>query len=183
MSNEAIDGLANLPELLDGLSEAAGKLDAKMAANALATLEQFGQLIPILKENLGESFDAKVAMQLLDQLLPRALRISLAEILVRGDIAVRENIEAEAGLTAGFSPYVSFTAAGAYHQSASEAWGTEVRVTLAAVPADKELIAEIMRRAQERDAKDPSDLAPFLQDVYPIITELFGSKAGTANPD
>jgi len=177
MSNEAIAGLAGLPELLLGLAKAAGDLDQEMCNNALATLQKYAELIPILKESLGDSFDSKVALQLLDTLIPKTLRVSLAEILVRGDISVRQNIEVGGGITAGFAPYVALTLSGAYHRETFEGWGSEVRVSLAAVPTDPELVAELIRRAQEREAKDPAKLSEYLSDVYPVITELFGKPA------
>ena len=178
MAGEAIAGLSGLPDLLEGLANAAGELDQEMGKNALKMLKQYSEVVPILKEQLGEKFDSDMALSILEMLIPKSLRVAFAEILVRGDVSVRQNIEVEAGLKVGFTPYVALNAAGAYHRSSSEAWGSEIRVTLAALPPDSALLGEFIRRAQERPAKDP-DVLTHLTDIFPIITAIFGDEAGT----
>jgi hypothetical protein len=176
MAGNAIVGLAGLPELLKGLANAAGELDKEFAQDAIVSLKKYAEVLPVLKEQLGDKFDADLAMRILELLIPKSLRVAFAEVLVRGDVSVRQDMEVEAGLKVGFAPYVSLSAAGSYHKATSEQWGSEVRVTLAALTPDNALLADFVRRAQEREAKDPNELK-FLESAYPIILEIFGSDA------
>ena len=182
MAGNAIAGLSGLPELLKGMANAAGELDKEMAQDAIVTLEKYAEVVPVLKEQLGDKFDANLAMTILELLIPKSLRVAFCEVLVRGDVNVREDFEVEAGLKVGFAPYVSLSAAGAYHKSTSEQWGSEVRVTLAALSTDPQLLADFVRRAQERPAKDPKEIN-LLESAFPIIMEIFGGDAEPADPN
>ena len=175
MAGEAIKGLSGLPELLMGLAMAAGELDQEMGKNALKTLKKYADVIPVFKAEFGDNFNADMAMSILELLIPKSMRVAFAEVLVRGDVSLRQNIEVEAGLKVGFAPYVSLNAAGAYHRTTSEAWGSEVRVTLAALTPDSNLLSEFVKRAQERPS-EKADILSHLDDIYPIITAIFGDE-------
>ena len=180
MAGAAISGLEGLPMLLSGLAKSAGELDQEMGKNGLRTIAKFAKLAPALQEELGLSSDQ--ILQILELMIPKSLRVAFAEILVRGDVSVRQSLEVEAGLKVGFMPYVSLSAAGAFARQSSEQWGSEVRITMAALTPDTQLISDFVRRAQERDAPDGADELDFLGDLLPVLKEIFMPTGDATDP-
>jgi|GEM_PF-2606247 len=173
MSNEAVSALKGLPALLTGLALSVAETDAALSKVQIERLVAVAKYLPKLKDELDLS--AEQAFALVQGLLHQTMRTATTEIVARGDVSVRTSLDVSADLTVGFAPYVGLTAHGAYGKQTAESWGCEVRSVLACTPADAEMVALIVGRAQERAASDP-EAPSFLKEMLPDLVALLGKK-------
>lgn len=176
MAGEAVQSLEGLPKLLAGFADAVAKMDEGMATSGLKTILKMAKAGPALAQDLGLSADQ--VMEIINLLVARTMRIGAAEILVRGDVSVRTSLEVAGALQVGFQPWVSFEASGGYARQTGEHWGSEIRLSMAALPPDNQIIADFIQRFQERGAVPDPSAIDFIRDLLPEIQELFGTNEG-----
>lgn len=179
---DLMKSLKGTGDVLSALAKNTIELDQKMAAASILDMQTVAQLFAVLKTELGENLDADLAMKVLDRISPNTMRMATAEFTVRGDVSTTQDIEVEAGVKIDFVPYVGAALSGAYSRKDSENWGAEVRMTMAALPKDGTLLADFVRRAQERPAPEPKQLG-FLESVLPVLKEVLAPKTGTEVPE
>lgn len=173
MAGEAVVALDGLPKLLSELAGAVAKMDQAMAKSGLETILQMAEAGPALAQELGLSNDQ--VMEIINLLIARTFRVAAAEVLVRGDISVRSSLEVAGQLSVGFAPYVSFSASGGYGKQTAEHWGSEIRLSLAALPTDAKIVADFIQRFQERAAPSDPSAIDFMRDLLPELKEFFKS--------
>jgi len=171
MAQEAVQALEGLPKLLENFGQAIAKMDEEMAKNGLSTILKMAKAGPALAEELGLSSDQ--VMQIIDLLIARTMRIAAAEVVVRGDVSVRTSLEAAGQLVVGFQPWVSLSASGGYSRQTGEHWGSEIRLSMAALPPDNQMIADFITRFQEREAPADPTAIDFMRDLLPELKDFF----------
>ena len=180
MANEVLSPIEGLPGMLTGIGVAIADTDKAMAINQLNNILELAKVGGLLATDLGMTSDQ--VMSIVQMLVTRSLRAGAAEIIVKGDVSLSKRFELEAGMSVSFTPFFALNAAGAYSSNTNQAWGAEVRVSLAILPEDPALISEFIARFQERETKDPEFLQQALGDIYPLIKEILGPR-GTLIPE
>lgn len=174
MANEVLAPIEGLPAMLTGLGLAIAETDKKMAQNQLLNILQLAKAGKLLAAELG--FTADQIMTIFQTLVTRSLRCGAAEIVIKGDVSLSKRLQVEAGLAVSFTPFFALNAAGAYTSNTNQAWGAEVRVSLAVLPEDPKLVADFIAKFQDRITADPKFLQSALGDIYPLVKDLFGTK-------
>lgn len=172
MADEAVQAIEGLPKLLGGYADALIEMDAGMAKSGLKTVLKMAAAGPALADELGLSSDQ--VMELINLLLARTLRVGAAEIIVRGDVSLRTSLEVGGTVSIGFQPWVSLQATGGYARQNGESWGSEIRLSMAALPLDNQMIADFIQRFQEREGTPDPAAIDFIRDLLPELKELFG---------
>jgi len=173
MADEAIQSVEGLSNLLRGYALALAEMDAGMGKSGLATVLEMAKAGPMLAEELGITSDQ--AMEIINLLVARTLRIGAAEITVRGDVSLRTSFEVGAKLSVGFEPWISLGLSGGYASQTGESWGSEIRLSIAALPPDKSMIADFIKRFQEREGTPDPQAIDFIRDLLPELKEMFGT--------
>lgn len=180
MANEVLAPIEGLPGMLTGIGLAIAETDKQMAKNQLRNILELAKAGGMLAEELGLS--PEQIMTVFQTLVTRSMRAGAAEIVLKGDVSLSSRFQVEAGLSVSFTPYFALNAAGSYSSVTNQAWGAEVRVSLAVLPEDPKLVADFIQRFQERVTSDPDFLNTALGDVYPLLKEILGDD-GTLIPE
>jgi len=179
VANEVLAPIEGLPGMLTGIGLAIAETDKAMAANQLKNILELAKVGGLLAQDLGMT--PEQVMSIVQLLVTRSMRAGAAEIVLKGDVSLSKRFEVEAGMSVSFTPFFALNAAGSYSSVTNQAWGAEVRVSLAVLPEDPKLVAEFIQRFQERETNDPEFLQQALGDVYPLIKEILGDD-GTLIP-
>lgn len=174
MAGEAVNALTGLPKILKDFALAIAEMDKSMAKAGLETVLKMAEAAPSLAQELG--LQPEQTMQIIDLLVARTMRVGAAEVIIRGDVSVRASLEVAGKIEVGFAPYVAFSASGGYGRQTSEHWGSEIRLSMAALPPDTKLIAEFVQRFQEREGTPKPEAIDFMRDLLPELKEFFKPK-------
>ena len=180
MANEVLAPIEGLPGMLTGIGLAIAETDRQMANNQLKNVLKLAKVGGLLSGELG--LTPEQVMTVVQTLVTRSLRTGAAEIVIKGDVSLSKRFEVEAGMSVSFTPFFALNAAGSYSNVTNQAWGAEVRISLAVLPEDPQLVAEFVQRFQERESNDPEFLQQALGDVYPLLKEILGDD-GTLIPE
>jgi len=181
MAGEAVDALRGLPALLRNFALAIAEMDKEMSKSGLETVLAMAEAGPALAQDLGIT-NAQV-MEILNILVARTMRVAAAEVIIRGDVNVRTSLEVGAKLEVGFAPYVSLGVTGGYARQTGENWGSEVRLSMAALPPDTKMIADFIQRFQEREGTPNPEAIDFIRDLLPELREFFKDVTNDPTPD
>ncbi len=179
MANEVIAPIEGLPGLLTGIGLGIAETDKQMALNQLKNVLTMAKVAAQLSESLN--LGPEQVMDIFKTLNSRSLRTGAAEVVIKGDVSVARRLGVEGGLAIRFAPIAALNLAGSYSSSTTQAWGAEVRVSMAILSEDDKLAAEFIQRFQEREIKEPELLAQILPDIYPLLKEIL-SEPGTPVP-
>jgi len=179
MAEEAVAALQGLPKLLNDFGQAIADMDESMAKNGLKTVLKMAAAGPALAQELGLTNDQ--VMEIINILVARTMRVGAAEVIVRGDVSVRTSLEVAGKIEVGFQPWVSFAASGGYSRQTGEHWGSEIRLSMAALPVDNQMIADFIQRFQDREGTPNPNAIDFIRDLLPEIKGFFND--GNADGD
>ena len=182
MANEVLAPIEGIPEMITGIGLGIAETNRQLVNASVNGTLKLAKAGGLLAKELG--LRPSDVMALIGAQIPQTQVIGAAEIHVRGDVSRSNRFGVEGGASLSFTPYFALNVAASFGTVSNQAWGVDVRASLAVIPRDNDkLVEDLIGRFQKREVEDPKFLQEALGDSYGLIKEILGKDGTLLNPD